>query len=140
LPEETTGVAFRPELEREIPEAPWVEGKDLATAIALLGLDEIPERLGLEPLSAFTVLDETRPAPPSWFPASEGLKTVRGLLDYLASNPQALRDEDGLLAELDPDLDVEEIRDGAIYHLEAIEKVLKMADEQGIRFQFRFSA
>ncbi len=38
--------------------------------------------------------------PERWFPASEGLATVRGLLEYLSSRPDAAEELDRLVEDL----------------------------------------
>ena len=38
--------------------------------------------------------------PEQWFPASEGLATVQGLLDYLTSHPEAAAETDALVEDL----------------------------------------
>jgi hypothetical protein len=38
--------------------------------------------------------------PEQWFPASEGLETVRGLIAYLADHPDAAEEVDRMLADL----------------------------------------
>jgi hypothetical protein len=80
-------------------------------------MDRVALRMGLRPLTAFASsapeeagdADEGSAAespgtsfpPEQWFPAEEGLATVRGLLRYLDENPAAFRDaQPNLIADL----------------------------------------
>ena len=58
-----------------------------------------------------------------WYPAGEGLRTVTGLLDYLAGHPEVAGGPRGSVAE----------------DLAAIRKVLEGAKKDGRRFRLRVS-
>jgi hypothetical protein len=119
-------------LEKEIPEfESFVDGKALSKAEA--DLAAIAATLGLQPLMSFfaaeaAVLEDffseeelagadgSLPAG-QWHEAIEGLRTVEGLLDYLTLHPNALRNRDRVMADL---------RDFA--------RVLKKAEQHGIKW------
>src|SRR5687767_10719431 len=93
------GAALYIALERQIPDFdPFLNGKALSQASDQL--DAIATSLGVRPLMEFfsadpdmaaEFLDEGSEAPPqSWFPASDGLTTVRALHSHLTANSSAL--------------------------------------------------
>ncbi len=127
------GVALYVALEKEIPgfDASSVSGKFLAKAQKKL--DGIAQRKGLKPLEDFIstnpeeilgLLEDVGGVPDGleipaeqWFRPSEGLKTVRGLLQYLRDDPSGIRN----------------VRD-VINDLEATAEVLAAAAKKRIRF------
>ena len=126
-------VALYVALEKEIPEfdASSVCGKLLAKAQKKL--DGIAQRIGLRPLEDFIstdpeeirgLLEDVDGVPDGleipaeqWFKASDGLKTVRGLLEHLRDDPAGIRDVRGVINDL-----------------EATEQVLAVAAKKRIRF------
>ena len=102
-------------LEKEIPEFDsFVNGKAIGRAEP--DLAKIAADLGIQPLMNFFAVELAREeyfleeeefesdtySPPqiTWHKASEGLKTVQGLLNYLRENPNALQKADEVLADL----------------------------------------
>lgn len=96
-------------LEREIPNFdPFLNGKALSQSSDRL--DAIATSLGVRPLMEFfsadpdmaaEFLDEDTEAPPqSWFPATDGLATVRALRAHLTTNPSAVPKPDMVLEDL----------------------------------------
>ena len=118
------GAALYIALEREIPDFdPFLNGKALSQASD--ELDSIATSLGVRPLMGFfsadpemaaEFLDEGTEIPPqSWFPASDGLATVRALHSHLTTNPSAVPKQDMVLEDLSD-----------------MERVLMKASEQGV--------
>ncbi len=64
-------------------------------------------------------LDTADAAPVEWFPASEGLNTVRGLRDHISKDPSAVPDANAVLSDLND-----------------MEGVLLILDKQGVGFHF----
>ena len=62
-------------------------------------------------------IDDVEIPAEQWFDAADGLKTIQGLLGAVRADPAKLKNADRVLEDL-----------------EAIEKVLLAADEQGVRF------
>jgi hypothetical protein len=100
--------------EREIPGLDvFVNGKALGHSEEL---DRLAERAGVRPLMEFFSQDPAEAAaffedegadppddgfpPEVWFPAADGLTTVRGLLSYLEANPTEVKDSSGLIEDL----------------------------------------
>ena len=100
--------------EREVPGLDvFVNGKALGHA---KDLDGLAERAGVHPLMDFFSVDPESAAafceeagadapeggfpPEQWFPAADGLTTVRGLLSYLEANPTAARDSSAVIEDL----------------------------------------
>jgi hypothetical protein len=120
-------VALYVALERDVPgiDASAVCGKFLSRAQKQL--DAIARRQALTPLEDFVSMDPQEVADlfgaipegltEQWFEPSEGLKTVRGLLNYLRQDPSGIRNAREVCADL-----------------EATERVLAAAREQGVRF------
>jgi hypothetical protein len=126
-------VAIYVALEKEIPgfDASSVCGKCLEKAQARL--DGIARERRLTPLTDFLstapedvlgffedmggMPEGLQPPAEEWFDPAEGLRTVRGLLDYLRDNPTSVPRARG-------------VRDD----LEAAEAVLAAAREHGVRF------
>jgi hypothetical protein len=116
-------------LEKEIPEFDsYVNGKPPADAEPELA--RIAAELGLQPLMDFFSADpaefldeeeldsfELPPAPIVWHEASEGLRTIEGLLDYLRQHPQILPNRARVIADL-----------------EGFVRVLKMAEQHRVRW------
>lgn len=103
------GAAFYIALEREIPDFdPFLNGKALSQASDQL--DQIATSLGVRPLMEFfsadpemaaEFLEEGTEIPPqSWFPASDGLATVRALHSHLTANPSAVPQQEMVLDDL----------------------------------------
>jgi hypothetical protein len=100
--------------EREIPDLDvFVNGKALGHSKEL---DRLAERAGVRPLMEFFSENPESAAafceeagadapedgfpPEQWFPAEEGLTTVRGLLSYLEANPTDVRDSSAIIGDL----------------------------------------
>jgi hypothetical protein len=71
------------------------------------GVRPLMEFFSQDPEEALAALEEFDAEPPpgglspeEWFPASEGLATVRGLLAHLAANPGAAANVDALIEDL----------------------------------------
>jgi hypothetical protein len=91
-------------------------------------LDQLAEANGLTPLSQFENYApedfdaETQPVdmpPLQWFSATDGLAALTALVDYLTGHPEALRDSEAVITEL-----------------EQIADELQTADRIGVRFRF----
>ena len=108
------GVALYVVAEREVPGLDtFVNGKALGRSRSL---DKLAQLAGVRPLMEFFsqdpeeaaafVEDEGADPPPGgfppeqWFPAADGLATVRGLLSYLVTNPTAARDSEAIADDL----------------------------------------
>jgi hypothetical protein len=108
------GVALFIVPEREIPGLDvFVNGKALGHSEEL---DRLAERAGVRPLMGFFSQDPAEAAAffedegidapedgfplEEWFPAEEGLTTIRGLLSYLEANPAEVPDSSGLIEDL----------------------------------------
>jgi hypothetical protein len=127
------GVALYVALEKEVPGFDASSGCGKVLERAQRQIDGIARRLNLTPLEDFISTDpeEIRgymedlggvpdgvqfPAE-QWFDPSDGLKTVRGLLNHLRNDPSGVRNLQGVLQDL-----------------EATEEVLAAAAKQGTRF------
>src|SRR4051794_17122056 len=97
------GAALYIALEKEIPGFdPMMDGKALSKAADQL--DELAKSLAVRPLMQFfsadpemlaEFLDEDAEVPPqSWFPARDGLVTVRVLRAHLATSPGVVPTQD----------------------------------------------
>jgi hypothetical protein len=131
------GVAIYVVIEKEIPgiDASSVSGKALAKSSEQLdriarknGLLAIQEFMSVDPEEAGAfledseiALDDVKIPEEQWFDPADGLKTIRGLLDFLRDNPTALSKVP--LSHLQDDL-------------LAAEKVLSVALKHGVRFHF----
>ena len=107
------GVALYIVAEREVPDVDTqVGGKALGRSN---NLDRLATRVGVRPLMDYFSTDPVQAAahieelgeePPTdipeevWFPAEDGLVTVRGLLRHLEANPTAIPDAAEIVAEL----------------------------------------
>jgi hypothetical protein len=116
------GVALYVALEKEIPgfDASSVSGKLLAKAQKKL--DGIAQRTGLRPLEDFIrtdpeeirgLLEDVDGVPDGleisaeqWFKPCEGLKTVRGLLQYIRDDPAGIRNVRGVINDLEATAEV----------------------------------
>jgi len=116
------GAALFIALERQIPDFdPFVDGKALSEAADQV--DAIATSLGVRPLMEFfsadpdiaaEFLDEGVEAPPqTWFPASDGLATVRALRAHLTANPSAMPKPEMVLRDLS---DMERVLSAASEH------------------------
>ncbi len=119
----TSGVnmsaALYPVLNNDVPAAAEVDGKALADAGD--ALDRLAGELGVTPLSTFIsvddddygILEEADIEAPAgnWFPAAQGLSTVRALLGVLRQNAKT--------------------QEALVDDLVALEKVLMGADASG---------
>ena len=103
------GAALYVALEREIPDFdPFLNGKALSqasdqldTLAASLGVRPLMEFFSADPDMAAEFLAEGTAAPPqSWFPASDGLATIRALHANLTDNPSAVPKHDMVLEDL----------------------------------------
>jgi hypothetical protein len=100
--------------EREIPGLDvFVNGKALGHCKQL---DLLAKRAEVRPLMEFFSVDPESAAafceeagadapeggfpPEQWFPAEEGLTTVRGLLSYLEANPTEVKDSSAVIEDL----------------------------------------
>lgn len=119
-----------PAFENRVPELDnfYVAGKALAHTQEVL--DKLALELQVTPLTRFIdersmaqeLLEEDDPIwasipPDQWYPASEGLITMRALTSYLVKHPEAVDN-------------LEDVQ----FDLQSMEQVLAMAEEQGVRF------
>jgi hypothetical protein len=125
------GAAWFISLERKIPDFNELEvdGKSLAKASD--ELDEIAKQLAVTPLMEFfdasldemadllgeEAIKEWEDKEPSWFAASEGLKTTTALINHVQSAPKSVPRSDSVLQDL-----------------QNFEKILKRADTEGVRW------
>lgn len=103
------GAALYIALEREIPGFdPFINGKalsqvsdQLAVIATSVGVRPLMEFFSADPDMLAEFLDEGAEAPQqTWFPASDGLGTVRALRAHLVANPSALPKSERILADL----------------------------------------
>jgi hypothetical protein len=126
------GLGWHVALQQELPEAAIpVDGK--ALIFRQHDLDELAEQLGLPRLTGFVSVNpqavagflqaqgldpDDYPIPEEeWFAATDGLKTVRGLLVHLRANPDAVLDSWRIIRDL-----------------AAIEQVLAAAEREQVLF------
>lgn len=92
--------------------------------LAMLGSDSHADSLGLTPLSSFEFAPFDRPR---WFPANEGLKTVRGLIDLYEKWLSSGTNEYGYASD---------VLASWVATLRQLEDVLDQADTFDRRFYF----
>ena len=123
------GAALYIALEREIPDFdPFVNGKALSQAADKI--DAIATSLRVRPLMDFFSADPAMAAEfldegaealaQTWFPASDGLATVRALRDHLTLKPSAVPK---------PSMVLEDLSD--------MERVLSAAEKHGVRWSLQ---
>ena len=109
------GVALYIVPERDVPGLDtFVSGKSLGRNEKRL--DRLAQQAGVEPLMAYfsqapeeaeAFFEEMEAEPPEggfapadWFPAEDGLATVRALLSHLAANPSAVPEQSSVIDDL----------------------------------------
>jgi hypothetical protein len=153
------GVAIKCILERELPEAPWMEGKSLAAAWC--GENGRPDTDPSEPTADIITLDFGGPNAQSpaateaggesllapldrfiagdqgseWHDASHGLVEVRKILEKLRKGATVSLAPDFEFFEADP----EELTAGVTYDLEKLEEILTAAQRAKARFYLAVS-
>ena len=116
----------------------YVNGRALARQEA--AIERLAHTLGVKPLLDFFSADENSMAllieegagnpdllhrlpPPQWYPAEDGLTTVRGLIDALEQEPRRLGKESVAV----------------VSELKEYERVLQKTAERGLRWHLAFS-